>query len=561
MSATKGNAQRLPLLVRSDVDGFLGLALDNLIQFLLILSLCAAVLGFDRELILGTILPGAALSLVIGNVYYTWQARRLARAAGRTDITALPYGINTVSLFAYVFLVMLPVKAAALSDGATEAAAARIAWQVGLCACLVSGLVELLGSLVAERVRRATPRAALLSTLSGIAISFIAIDFALRSFEIPLVAFLPLVVILATYFAGVKLPLGLPGGLWAVALGTAAAWLCHAAGQPSPVSVEALRGAQEWHVSVPVPVLGDLLEGIRHLAHLEGVRTMAISVMLPMGLFNVLGSLQNIESAEAAGDPFPTRPSLAVNGIGSVIAAAFGSCFPTTIYIGHPGWKAMGARSGYSLLNGVVFALIAVLGVIGFIAELIPLEAGMAIVLYIGLVITAQAFQATPREHAPAVAVGLFPAIAAWGALMFQMALLGAGTALSEPLGKPGFEVFADVVDSGIYPAMDVHLPGLVALGAGFMLTCMIWSSITAHLIDHRPGAALVWALLGAAFAIGGFIHAGQMTSAGIVQTIGPRAGAWPGWPWAAGYLLVAAFLGILALSARRESDVAPPAG
>ncbi len=72
---------------------------------------------------------------------------------------------------------------------------------------------------------------------------------------------------------------------------------------------------------------------------------------MPMGLFNVLGSLQNIESAEAAGDRFHTPASLVVNGIATIAASLFGSCFPTTIYIGHPGWKALGARAGYSTLE------------------------------------------------------------------------------------------------------------------------------------------------------------------------------------------------------------------
>ena len=90
-------------IVRGDIDGFFGLALDNLVQLLLIDSLCRTVLGFSGELIYGRILPGAAISLVVGNLYYARQAMTLARRTGRTDICALPYGINTVSLFAYVF--------------------------------------------------------------------------------------------------------------------------------------------------------------------------------------------------------------------------------------------------------------------------------------------------------------------------------------------------------------------------------------------------------------------------------------------------------------------------
>ena len=47
----------------------------------------------------------------------------------------------------------------------------------------------------------------------------------------------------------------------------------------------------------------------------------------------------------------------------------------------------------------------------------------MAIVLWIGIVISAQAFQVTPREHAPAVVIGMLPAIGAWGALMAKNGL------------------------------------------------------------------------------------------------------------------------------------------
>ncbi|MFI3120617.1 MAG: NCS2 family permease, partial [Methylococcaceae bacterium] len=96
--------------VRADIDGFFGLALDNLVQLLVIVGLCGHVLGFSDDLVYRHILPGAAVSLLVGNVYYAYQAKKLADFSGRDDICALPYGINTVSLFAYIFLVMLPAK-------------------------------------------------------------------------------------------------------------------------------------------------------------------------------------------------------------------------------------------------------------------------------------------------------------------------------------------------------------------------------------------------------------------------------------------------------------------
>src|SRR6478672_168323 len=153
----------MSLFVRGDIDGFFGLALDNLVQLLLIDTLCRFVLGFPPELIYGRVLPGAAVSILVGNIYYSYQARQLAARTGRTDVCALPYGINTVSLIAHVFLVMLPAKALATAAGAADPA--RVAWQAGLGATLGSGVIETLAAFVAEPVRRATPRAALLSTL------------------------------------------------------------------------------------------------------------------------------------------------------------------------------------------------------------------------------------------------------------------------------------------------------------------------------------------------------------------------------------------------------------
>lgn len=553
----RGNAQ--PLFVSGDVDGFFGIAIDNLIQFLLILTLCTAALGFPTSLVLGTILPGAALSILVGNLFYAWQAQKLSARTGRTDVTALPYGINTVSLFAYVLLVMVPAKNAAAKAGMSAEDAAHLAWQIGLASCFISGLIELGGSFVAERLRQATPRAALLSTLAGIAISFIAIDFAIRTFANPLVALLPLGVILTTYFAHTRMPLRIPGGAWAVALGTAAAWIVYALGEPSPVSSAKLSGAaNDVAFYLPIPVIGDLIAGLTH----EMTREFLVPVMLPMGLFNVLGSLQNIESAEAAGDAYPTMPCLAVNGAGSIVAAAFGSCFPTTIYIGHPGWKGLGARSGYSILNAIFFVFVALLGLTSVIEAVVPIEAGMAIVLWIGIVITAQAFQATPREHAPAVSVGLFPAIAAWGILIVTLVLGAtgiaidmAGVSLSTAEAPMKTSELAQMVlgNPKAFSLAGLNLDGLVATSQGFMLTCLVWAAASTHLIDKKFRTAAVWALVGAVISFFGFIHAGHLTPAGAIYDIGWATG----WRWSVGYVLCAAFFAVMHLWAGRQRQPA----
>lgn len=514
--------------VRGDVDGFFGLALDNLVQLLVIDALCRHALGFPAELVRGVILPGAAVSVLVGNLFYSWQAMRLARRTGRSDVTALPFGINTVSLFAHVFLVMLPARLAAEAAGAADPA--RVAWQAGLVACLGSGLIELGGALVAERIRRATPRAALLSTLAGIALGFISLGFLFRAFARPVVGFATLGVVLLTYFGRVRFRGRLPGGLVAVALGTLLAWITGIAPVGAPPSASAAWSPPAW-------AGGALWEALRggHLATY-------FSVILPMGLFNLVGSLQNVESAEAAGDSYRTLPSLTVNGLSTLAAALLGSCFPTTLYIGHPGWKALGARAGYSVLNGLFVAGVALTGTLGWITWAVPVDAGLAIVIWIGIIISAQAFQATPREHAPAVVMGVLPAIAAWGVLMAKAGLRAAG------VGAPGGAPFSDALLAN-FLASDVWITGGLALEQGFIFTAMILSAGTALIIDGRTTAAAAWFAVGAALSATGLVHSWTLTPQDAVMRLAPA------WPYAAGYAFVAFLLLVAPLVTERDDS------
>ncbi len=478
-----------PLFAKKDIDGFFGLAVDNLVQLILIVSFCKVLCGMPNELVFGVILPGAAISILLGNIFYSWQARRLAINTQRDDVTALPYGINTVSLFAFVFFIMAPVY--------EDTKDPYLVWKIGMIACFLSGTIEMLGALVGDWLRRITPRAALLSTLAGIAITFISMDFAFKIFEKPIIAFFPLAFILVQYFSKVRFPLGLPGGLIAVGVGTGLAWIM---GYMDSGSI--VEGNGIFHFSLPLFCGGSMIELIQSKYIFQ-----YISIIVPMGIFNVVGSLQNLESAEAAGDKYSTSSSLFANGIGSVVASLFGSCFPTTIYIGHPGWKAIGARTGYSILNGIFVAIICLSGFITVILKVVPIEAGIGILLWIGIVIVAQAFQETPKHHAMAVAIGIFPAIAAWGLLMVESALRSAGVTLFE-LGKGAF-------------ANNLAIHGMISLERGFIFTSMILVSISVFLIEKRFLTACVWSLGAALLSFVGIIHAYEITPNGVVSVFG----------------------------------------
>lgn len=470
---------------KGDLDGFFGLFVDNLLQLLLIFSLVPLLCGIPAAEVVGRMLPGAALSIVAGNLFFAWQAWRLARQEGRDDVTAMPYGINTVSLLAYIFFIMAPIH--------RQTGDARLAWNAGLFACLFSGVMEIAGAFVGDAMRRHVPRAALLSSLAGIAITFITMGFVFQIFASPALGLLPMLIILVCYAGKVRLPLGLPAGLVAVVLGTALAWGLRSAGispalPPAPASTLGFH-VPSWHG-------GELIRFV-----FSSVGWNYLAVIVPMGLFNIIGSLQCLESAEAAGDRFPTRPSLLANGLGSVVAACFGSPFATTLYIGHPGWKAMGARWSYSWLSGVMITGLVLVGAVEPVLRFVPLEVTLGILLWIGLVITAQAYQASPAPHALAVAAGLVPALASWLLVQVEATLRVAGTNLAATVDR-----FAP----------DLHVRGAIALSQGFLITSLIYATVVASVIDRRFRRAAGWLFAASLLSAIGLIHAYRVTPAGV---------------------------------------------
>lgn len=548
------NGARLPWFVKRDIDGFFGLMIDNLVQLVYIATLAPLVAGLPASLIYGRVLPGAALSVLVGNLFYAWQARRVAAREGRTDVTALPYGINTPSVFAFIFFIMGPVYHSNLDKLGADAAA-QLAWRIGIGACLINGLIELTGALYAERIRKATPRAALISALAGIAIGFISMDFILQVFERPLLALAPMGIILIQYFSGVRLPWGAPAGLAALVVGAAVGWglkgfaalplFAHLA--PSiqtqisaeianmPASWAAFRDALRPTAHMPVPVLGDIAAMLRSPEE-RGLLLQYLNVIIPMGVFTLIGSLQNIESAEAAGDKFPTAPALAANGVGTLVAGLLGSCFPTTIYIGHVGWKRLGARWGYSILNGAFITFICLTGLVQSVRAIVPMESVIGILLWIAIIITAQAFQSTPRAHAPAVVLGLIPGIAAWGLLMFKNGMISAGAFLDPSVASP--EGLMARMGVGAFPPY-ARLGGLIALDRGFIMTSMGLAAMGVMIIERRFKAAAVWAWILAGLSALGVIHAWNPLRLDEFYSLGPENG----WRFALGYAGLGAIL------------------
>ncbi len=200
----------MPWFTTGDVDGFFGLFFSGFPDLLLIVGL-APVCGFPLSFVASRILPGAAISVLAGNLFYAWQARRLARREGRSNVTAIPFGINTPTIFAYVFLIMGPIY--------TRTHDANLAWHAGIFASMVSGIVQTVGASCTDWLRRNTPRAALLSPLAGLALAYLCLGFIFGVFQQAAIALLPMLVLFTLYGSRLRLPYRVPPALFAIALG------------------------------------------------------------------------------------------------------------------------------------------------------------------------------------------------------------------------------------------------------------------------------------------------------------------------------------------------------
>lgn len=499
-----------------DWNAFFGFGTNILVNMLVLTGLLRFVLKMPDDLVFGRILPAVGLMMALSTLYYAWLAYRLALKTGRTDVCALPSGISVPHMFVVVFVIMLPIT---LKTGDPVKG-----WEAGLVWVFVQSFVLMAGGFVAPIVRRITPRAALLGTLAGVSIAFISMRPAEEMFMTPVIGLVCFAIILAAWFGGVRYWRGIPAGLVAIAAGTAIAWASTAFGVPmGGMSFENVGQAlSNFGFSVPVPAVGHVFAGFEFLG-------LILITAIPFGIYDLVEAMDNVESAAAAGDSYPTTRVLTADGAVSLIGCLMGNPFINAVYIGHPGWKAMGGRIGYSAATGLMVIVLAWFGIIALVSSLIPVVAISPILLYIGMLIGAQAFQESPKAHAPAVVLALTPHLAAWGKLMIDNALGAAGTSAA----AVGIDKLAQV---------GVLYHGLAVMGGGAILGGLVLGAIGAFIIDGAMRKAAAFALAGAVLTFFGFMHGEAI---GFAQT--PLV--------ALSYLVVA---GVLVACAR--SAVATPA-
>jgi AGZA family xanthine/uracil permease-like MFS transporter len=473
------------LWVPGDWNAFFGFGTNILVNLLTLSGLLRFVLKMPDEIVFKHILPAAGLMMFLSTMYYAFLAYRLAKKTGRTDVCALPSGISVPHMFIVTFVIMLPVK---LATGDPMKG-----WQAGLVWVFLQSFVLMAGGFVAPIIRKITPKAALLGALAGVSITFISMAPALQMYMTPLIGLVCFAIILASWFGGVKYG-GVPAGLVAIAVGTIIAWFTTMIGHPmGGMTAQSVKDSfSTAGFAAPTPFLPVSLI-------FAGLNWKLLSVILvtaiPFGIYDLVEAMDNVVSAAAAGDSYPTTRVLTADGIVSLIGCCMGNPYINAVYIGHPGWKAMGGRIGYSAATGIMVIILAWLGIISLMSSLIPVVAIMPILLYIGMLIGSQAFQESPRKHAPAIVLALVPCIANWGKTMIDNALGAAGIHNVDPalIGK--------MAGSGVL------YEGLGILGGGSILAAVVLGSIGVFIIERQFIKAAGFAAAGAVLTFVGLMH------------------------------------------------------
>jgi AGZA family xanthine/uracil permease-like MFS transporter len=519
-----------------DVNAFFGLMLDNVMNLVILAGILIAVFGMPEDLVYRRMFPGTAFGVMVGDLVYTWMAFRLAAREGRSDVTAMPLGLDAPSTIGMAFTVIGPAFVAAKTTMSVDEAAIS-AWHVAMACMILIGLFKVALSFVGAQIQRMVPAAGLLGSLAGIGIALMGVLQLGDILVEPIVGLISLGLIFYALVARLPLPFRAPGVLASVAVGAAAYYLLGFAGLlERPLVMPTLSFA----VGFPIPTLG-FLEGM------PVAITTYLPMAIPFALLTVVGGINVTESARLAGDNYNTRNILLTEAIATLIAGVFGGVSQSTPYIGHPAYKAMGGRAAYTLACAFFIGIGGMLGYIPLLVQVLPLACLAPILIFVAFDIVSQAFHASPPKHAPAVCFAIFPSIAQLLRITLDKVnpVLTSSALDPERVATEMKIPFAFAENFGVF----------IVLAHGFILTGMLWGAALAFLIDrqiHR--AAMVLTICGV-LSLFGIIHS-VLPTGGIYLPWGAALhGASDPWRWASAYLILAVMLMLLGRKVRPEIE------
>lgn len=487
-----------------DLNAFFALFLDNIVNLVFLATILVGF-GFPADVIYKYMVPGTALGVMFGDLVYTWLAFRLAKKSGKTDITAMPLGLDTPSTVGIALAVLGPAFLMFQSQGMSPNDAAMATWRVGMGVMLIMGVVKLGTSFLGSTIQKMIPAAGLLGSLAGIGIVWLGANSLIEIYALPFVGLLSLGIILFTLIARFEFPFNLPGAAVAVFFGCIVYYGMAAMGLLGEhfhwPNLEQVR------LAPPIPT-GEAFGGL-------DVAMNFLPVAIPFGFLTIIGGINVTEGARLVGDDYKTRDILLTEAFATLLAGVFGGVAQSTPYIGHSAYKKMGARAAYTLATGLAVGFGAWFGLVQFIVDLIPKAAVAPILVFVGFEIMVLAFHQSPRRHAMAVVFAIVPSVINFAFIKLN-ALYGNVERVQGMLTRTMVDLKnsgADVSAMGaqiamlIPPFVSHEYPVFLALGQGFILTAMIWGACVAFLIDRQIWRASIALAVGGVFSFFGLIH------------------------------------------------------
>ena len=458
-----------------DLNGFFALMFDNVANLVILASILTGAFGFPSSIVLYRMVPGTAIGVLAGDLFYAWMAGRLAKETGRDDVTAMPLGLNAPSIFGMSFGVLGPAYLATHD--------AYLAWKMGMAVTVLVGVFKIALSFFGNAVRRALPRAALLGSIGGAGLALIALLPMLKMYADPIPGLLAFGVILVSLVGNVKIPGKVPGALASALVGIAAFHLLRAVHIVSPIAAPPAGSSRG--ISLGVSLANRWRSSAAFRSHGSTCRSFCHSLCRPWW-------------EESTTPKAPQRRAMYMTRGPSCLPKASALCWracaegswrarPTSAIRPTKRWEP---GAGYVILTGLFIGLGGILGYLPFFVAWIPAAAIAPILVYIGLEVISQAFLATPARHGLAVAVSLLPSLAFLIALEVTAALGAVGAHVTQLTGDVGETVRT-----------------VILLGNGFIISALIWGAATAELIDRRFGRS-AWCLAAGALAcLFGVIH------------------------------------------------------
>ncbi len=461
---------------KGDIDASFGIFFDGFSKILSATGIMLFVFGMPAEIVLSKIVPGIGLAIFAGNLWYFYEARALAKKENRQDVTAQPFGIGASQLTGWLYLIMGPVY--------WQTNDAELAFQIGLAAAFFGGFIEILGGFIGRWIVKVVPHSALMGNMASSAIVWLSFVGIAMVFDRPIYALLPLFLVIIDYLGKAdKRFRKIPTGLVAIVLGSIIAWVT---GYLTPANFTSAFSNLGFY---PPTFCGlDIAKGF------SGIFPF-LPIIIPLQLNNFLSTLQGIESAKAVGDVYPERRSMVMDGCSTILGSLFGNPFPTTVYFGHPGWKELGARAGFSLVNAGAYLLICMTGLTGMLMALIPTEAVMVLLIFVGFSVTASTFQELDRKYTNVVLLSLIPILFQYIQTLISSAVQAAGTTVAE-------------ISAAKFAEFSVPIQGIQYLGNGAFLSSLLLAGLLAYVIDKKYYFSALFSVVLALFSFIGMIHA-----------------------------------------------------